>query len=63
MKKVFAFVVLYVALALSAIAGNLVSGEKKDNYQYLTDIPYTASMSLIRIARRGVSWTSTIPRM
>lgn len=42
MKKVFAFVVLYVALALSAIAGNPVSGEKKDNYQYLTDIPYTA---------------------
>ncbi len=42
MKKVFAFVVLYVALALGAIAGNPVSGEKKDNYQYLRDIPYTA---------------------
>ena len=42
MKKVFAFVVLHVALALSAIAGNPVSGEKKDNYQYLRDIPYTA---------------------
>ena len=42
MKKVFAFVVLYIALALSAIAGNPVSGEKKDNYQYLKDIPYTA---------------------
>lgn len=41
MNKVLTFVILYIALALNAFAGNPVDDDKNGRYHHLKDIPYT----------------------